>query len=96
MAKAIREGDFDYQMEARLLFRGPLEMGTLPTFARMAEKINGQIRSLEKVNTTRWRRRGTLAIGATGQQGRNLGLESGDRRVGQSGSLSGDARLFSG
>ena len=42
MAKAIREGDFDYQMEARLLFRGPLEMRELCyTFARMAEKING-------------------------------------------------------
>ena len=53
MAKAIREGDFDYQMEARLLFRGPLEMRELCyTFARMAEKINGQIRSLEKVNAT--------------------------------------------
>ena len=52
-AKAIREGDFDYKMEARLLFRGPLEMRELCyTFARMAEKINGQIRSLEKVNAT--------------------------------------------
>lgn len=52
-AKAIREGEFDYQMESRLLFRGPLEMRELSyTFARMAEKINGQIRSLEKVNAT--------------------------------------------
>ena len=52
-AKAIREGDFDYKMEARLLFHGPLEMRELCyTFARMAEKINGQIRSLEKVNET--------------------------------------------
>lgn len=50
-AKAIREGDFDYQMEARLLFKGPLEMRELCyTFARMTEKINGQIRSMEKVN----------------------------------------------
>ena len=50
-AKAIREGNFDYQMEARLLFRGPQEMRELCyTFARMTEKINGQIRSLEKVN----------------------------------------------
>jgi diguanylate cyclase (GGDEF)-like protein/PAS domain S-box-containing protein len=50
-AKAIREGDFDYQMEARLLFQGPLEMRELCyTFARMTEKINGQIRSMEKVN----------------------------------------------
>ena len=52
-AKAIREGDFDYRMEAGLLFKGPLEMRELCyTFARMTEKINGQIRSLEKVNAT--------------------------------------------
>ena len=51
-AKAIREGDFDHQMEARLLFKGPLEMRELCyTFARMTEKINGQIRSLENAGS---------------------------------------------
>lgn len=52
-AKAIREGDFDYRMEAGMLFQGPLEMRELCyTFARMAERIKSQIRSLEKVNET--------------------------------------------
>ncbi len=52
-AKAIRGGNFDYQMEAGILFKGPLELRELCyTFARMAEKINVQIISLEKVNET--------------------------------------------
>lgn len=52
-AKAIREGNFDYKMEAGILSKGPLEMRALCyTFARMAEKINVQIRSLETVNET--------------------------------------------
>ena len=50
-ARAIREGDFDYRMEARVLSNGPLEVRELCyTFARMSEKINMQIRSLEKAN----------------------------------------------
>ena len=50
-ARAIREGRFDYQTEARFLSSGPLEVRELfYTFARMAEKINMQIRSLEKAN----------------------------------------------
>ena len=50
-AKAIREGHFDVQMEERLFRSGPLEVRELfYTFARMAEKINMQIRSLEKAN----------------------------------------------
>ena len=50
-ARAIREGNFDYQMEARAQSKGPLEVRELfYTFARMAEKINMQIRSLEKAN----------------------------------------------
>lgn len=52
-AKAIQEGNFDYQMEAGLVFKGPLEMRELCyTFARMAERINSQIRFLEKANET--------------------------------------------
>lgn len=48
-AKAIREGAFDYKMESRFLSKGPLEMRELCyTFARMAEKINMQIRTMEK------------------------------------------------
>ena len=50
-AKAIREGDFDYQMEAHVLSRGPLETRELCyTFIRMAEKISMQLRSMEKAN----------------------------------------------
>lgn len=50
-AKAIREGNFDYQMEAHVQSKGPLEVRELfYTFARMAEKINMQIRFLEKAN----------------------------------------------
>lgn len=50
-ARAIRECRFDYQTEARFLSSGPLEVRELfYTFARMAEKINMQIRSLEKAN----------------------------------------------
>ncbi len=50
-AKIIREGKFDYQMEADAHLKGPLEVRELfYTFSRMAEKINMQIRSLEKAN----------------------------------------------
>ena len=50
-AKAIREGQFDVRMEERLFRSGPLEVRELfYTFARMAEKINMQIRSMEKAN----------------------------------------------
>ncbi len=50
-ARAIREGRFDDQTEARFPSLGPLEVRELfYTFARMAEKINMQIRSLEKAN----------------------------------------------
>ena len=50
-AKAIREGDFDYQMEARVLSRGPLETRELCyTFIRMSEKIAMQLRTMEKAN----------------------------------------------
>ncbi len=50
-AKAIREGDFDYQMEEHVLSRGPLETRELCyTFIRMAEKISMQLRSMEKAN----------------------------------------------
>lgn len=50
-AKAIREGHFDVRMEERLFRSGPLEVRELfYTFARMAEKINMQIRSMEKAN----------------------------------------------
>jgi diguanylate cyclase (GGDEF)-like protein/PAS domain S-box-containing protein len=50
-ARAIREGNFDYQMEARAQTHGPFEIRELfYTFARMTEKINMQIRSLEKAN----------------------------------------------
>lgn len=50
-ARAIREGIFDYRMEDRFQAKGPLEMRELfYTFARMAEKINMQIRSMEKAN----------------------------------------------
>lgn len=50
-ARAIREGDFDYNMEARMQSQGPQELRELfYTFARMAEKINMQIRSLETAN----------------------------------------------
>ena len=51
-AKAIREGHFDVRMEERLFRSGPLEVRELfYTFARMAEKINMQIRSMEKANS---------------------------------------------
>ena len=50
-AKAIREGNFDFRMEESLQSKGPLELRELfYTFARMAEKINMQIRFLEKAN----------------------------------------------
>jgi diguanylate cyclase (GGDEF)-like protein/PAS domain S-box-containing protein len=50
-AKAIREGQFDVRMEEQLFRSGPLEVRELfYTFARMAEKINMQIRSMEKAN----------------------------------------------
>ena len=50
-AKAIREGQFDVRMEERLFRSGPLEVRELfYTFARMAEKINMQIRSMDKAN----------------------------------------------
>ena len=50
-ARAIREGDFDYRIEAHALTNGPLAVRELfYTFARMAEKINMQIHSLEKAN----------------------------------------------
>ena len=50
-AKAIREGDFDYKMEDRVLSSGPLETRELCyTFIRMSEKIAMQLRSMEKAN----------------------------------------------
>lgn len=50
-AKAIREGNFDYQMEDRVLAQGPLETRELSyTFIRMAENISMQLRSMEKAN----------------------------------------------
>lgn len=52
-ARHIREGNFGYQMETEILSRGPLETRELCyTFARMAERINMQIRSMERANET--------------------------------------------
>lgn len=50
-ARHIREGNFGYQLETEILSRGPLETRELCyTFARMAERINMQIRSMERAN----------------------------------------------
>ena len=50
-AKAIREGNFDYQLEDRILARGPRETRELAyTFIRMAKNISMQLQSMEKAH----------------------------------------------
>lgn len=50
-ARHIREGNFDYRMETEMMSHGLQETRELCyTFARMAEKIDMQIRSMERTN----------------------------------------------